>query len=1002
MAFLQKQTLKAASLRQQEPLERPTDGVHATRLPLLLQDARMSAGKQRHDSTRGNCEAFPSNQRPQQYEHVPAGERRSTVVTATHRHKKKRPTREPSNAVVSGKHTLSPMDEQILILYHSSLKRSWAAQNAQNELTEVAFRQYGYEANYAATQIQRIVRGVATRAQLESFNGPKNRRAARYMQYAFRWLLVCQRVFRRLQRKKHAKAVRIQAWYRGCRCRDTLRDHQARVLLRGIILFQRYFRGHRFWRVVTALLHDRRNKAAIVMQRCTRGWRGRQLAKAIRFEQQRHVRHLVTTMSIHQKSPRCERCTLEECTEDSLFDCFMARYVGLHDFKGARTLCLEGLTLFPRRRRGRDGILNKARCVLHLSDDELAMFEKQYLLPALQLRPNDVAACLDLAVFCQSSEHIARAEAHYAKCLSLLPVDYRVPGYLHRVQTLDRLLLNYHRFCSIFNSRQVNILAKVVPVAKRGEKIRFMVAKLNHSRNLTPTAKESPAPAEQQTEARAKESKTNNAIIQLYQDEFRGLHIRPEKLSVASEKRSRASLTKEHAEMLLKELVLIDPTKATTDDSNALKVGASVEPIWGTSTTVASSSSSNSLHYVVVLPFLLKRRQQRASAVVISYAAIDLQRVFRGFRFRSQMWRERLIQNIQQRQVGSMLAQLQANFLFRERRRHSAIAIQRIYKGFAHRNCLRRWHLEATQIQRIFRGYRGRKRALVFRDGNCTFYMAEKVFQRGMEVSGRRIMLTIEKCGLSFRFDGYDLENCTTYPGFFSHESTLGLLCHLNWTYAESFCGRECNVQGKKLMIEKVALIDRTSGECFMSCAILGDDESGKRTNDRANSYTMPLADCFHSINLRSASTLGKDATAAAMPLTVDDTARLVQAMTERLALVHSIPMATQELKKKTPASYLLTVTPPPRRHLLFQNQGALDQVRISNTVKRKAKTSKGGTTDMHIQAPEEIVFPITDGMRGVSIGHNHFRKKCSRHAVRYTYVGVCSRSHQHLLTLRH
>uniref|UniRef100_K3WK82 Uncharacterized protein n=1 Tax=Globisporangium ultimum (strain ATCC 200006 / CBS 805.95 / DAOM BR144) TaxID=431595 RepID=K3WK82_GLOUD len=989
---------------------------------------------------------------------------------------------------MAGKHTLSRMDEQVLVLYHSSLKRSWAAQNAQNELASAPVRQYGYEANYAATQIQRIVRGVAARTQLESFSSPKNQRAARYMQYVFRWLLVRQRVFRRLQRKKHAKAVHIQAWYRGCKYRDALRDHQARMLAHGVILLQRCFRGHRFWRVVTALLHDRRDKAAIVIQRCVRGWRGRQLAKAIRFEQQRHVRHLVVIMNTHQKSPRCERCTLEECTEDSLFDCFMARYIGLHDLKGARTLCIEGLTLFPSSARfcffyaallqviGEDvgvamAFLNKARHVLHLSDDELAMYEKQYLLPALQLRPNDIAVYLDLAVFCQSSEHTSRAEAHYAKCLSLLPVDYRVPGYLHRVQTLDRLLLNYHRFCSIFNSRQTNILAKIVPVAKRGEKIRFMVAKLNqfvvitpadqenvcrvntiylsegevlaflsergepvavekpgmnellqdteavstlnnsngsvrslvvwrknsqkssmslkNSQNLTSMPKETAVPVGQQTEARTKESKANNVIIQLHQDTFQGLHIRPEKLSVASEKRSKVNLNKEHAEMLLKEVVFIDSTKATAGDRNALKAGASIEPSWGISTAVpaASSSSPNSLHYVVILPFLLKRRQQRASAVLISYAAIDLQRVFRGFRFRSQMRRERLIQSIQQRQVDNMLAQLQANFLFRERRRLSAIAIQRIYKGFAHRNRLRRWHLEATQIQRVFRGYRGRKRALAFRDGNCTFYMAEKVFHRGIEVSGRRIMLAIEKCGLSFRFDGYDLENCTTYPGFFSHESTLGLLCHLNWAYAESFCGRECNFHGKKLVIEKVVLINRTSGECFMSCAALSDDESGKRKNGRANPCTVPLVDCIQSINIRSVSTLGKDATVAAMPLTVDDTPRLVQAMTERLALVHTIPMATQELKKKIPANFLLTVTPPLRRHLLFKNQGTLDQVRISNVVKRKAKTSKRSTIDINLQTPEELVFPITDGMRGVTIGHNHFRKKCSTQDV-----GVCSR----------
>lgn len=427
---------------------------------------------------------------------------------------------------------------------------------------------------------------------------------------------------------------------------------------------------------------------------------------------------------------------------------------------------------------------------------------------------------LDLAVFCQSFEHIARAETHYAKALSLFPADYEIPGYLHRVQTLDRLLFNYHRFCSIFNSRQVNILAKVVPVAKRGAQIRFIVTKLNQYTAVIPadpedvcrvnaiylsedevlaflTAHGKPVAAEksrtnvlaQQDGPSTSQNRSLNSsaswrknsqkssmrqksfrvamkdapvaeregakppvaqrfvVFQLYQDEFRGLSVRPAKFSVTSEKRSKLSVTREHAEMLLKALVFIAPTSHPTRET--LNDG---ETVGSGGTQVADASSpANSLRHVVVLPFLVKLRQQRIASVLTSSAAINVQRVFRGFQFRSQLRRERMVQDIQQRQVDQMLAHLQANFVLREHRRNSAIAIQRMYKGFTLRNHIRRWHVDATHIQRVFRGFRGRKRALAFRDGNCTFYMAEKVFQRGLEISGRRIMLAIEKVRLFLR-----------------------------------------------------------------------------------------------------------------------------------------------------------------------------------------------------------------------------------------------------------
>ncbi|GAB9463101.1 hypothetical protein Gpo141_00000574 [Globisporangium polare] len=230
-------------------------------------------------------------------------------------------------------------------------------------------------------------------------------------------------------------------------------------------------------------------------------------------------------------------------------------------------------------------------------------------------------------------------------------------------------------------------------------------------------------------------------------------------------------------------------------------------------------------------------------------------------------------------------------------------------------------------------------------------------------------MLSIEKCGLSFRFDGYDFEDCVTFPGFLSHESTLGLLCHLNWTYAETFVGKECSSRGLKLQISSVSFINRSNAECFMNCAVVHGKVKGKAgsVHDRRDAVVMPLVDCIQSINLRELSTPGSETKSAELPLTVDDTARLVEAMTERLALVHSIPMATKEIKKKTPAGFLITVTPPPRRHMIFKSSTASDPENLLSTIVKvhKRDSKAGKTVNINIQDREQIKFPITDGLRG-------------------------------------
>ncbi|KAK1939370.1 hypothetical protein P3T76_008754 [Phytophthora citrophthora] len=899
---------------------------------------------------------------------------------------------------------LPELDERVLILYHSSLKH---ARKQYQQQHQILLPHYGHEAIYAATEIQKIFRGVAARKEWRAFYCLRNQKAAACIQFAFQRLLVDRKVQTRLLMKRYNQATRIQAWYRGHRCRDRVLYEHIRTMNQRISNFQRYIRGRRLWRIVMAILHKRRSDVATEIQRCYRGWKGRQRAVAIRFEQSRHIRELVRASEIHSQFPRCKNCQLELCTEDSLFACFMVRYVGLHDFKGAKTLCEDGLRLFPSSVKFVFfySVLLQAMCEdldtsmaflkqakeIGVDNEILSECETHFFQPAQLLRSNDAQAFLDLAILCQSRDQLSRAEANYVKALAQLPQEYAIPGYLHRVDMVDRLLLNYHRFCSVFNFRQVNVLLKEVSTAKKGKKVRLLVSKLNHYTVVTPADnstvcrinalyisddevldllklfkpddKEGKEPTAGNTTrgatawgssstsfskrpvSRTISQKTSRRlskkadIIQLYQKEFVGLNVKPSDLARFSESRSKLRLTKPAAEFLLTSVAFIDPTTSQPDTQHVQNEDQQTKQV---------------VRKVMLISSILKMRQQHRSAIVCSRAATDIQRAYRGFRLRAEARREKLLSNTRQQQADEMYRRLHENFLLRELRRCSAVAIQKIYKGYAFRKLLRRWRVQAGEIQRVFRGYRGRLRAAAFREGTCTFYMAQRVFQRGVSINGRRVMLIIEKCGLSFRLDGYDLESCVTYNGFFSHSSSMALLCYLNWSYAETLCGREFTRRGDKMSIQSVSAINRMTAECFVSCVGI-----------TTTSCIAPLAECVQSINLRGFSTGDKNALMLPLPVRPDDTVRLVEAIAQRVILVPALRMPTQDLKAKSAANFSISVQPPPKMHFIYQ---------------QKPHPGSGSPP-----SALQFVYPITNGLRGVSIGTKHFRKKCARHAVHFT-----------------
>lgn len=51
-----------------------------------------------------------------------------------------------------------------------------------------------------------------------------------------------------------------------------------------------------------------------------------------------------------------------------------------------------------------------------------------------------------------------------------------------------------------------------------------------------------------------------------------------------------------------------------------------------------------------------------------------------------------------------------------------------------------------------------------------------EVFQRGVFVSGQPLLLTVHRCGHSFKFIGVDLRRCASYVGYCYGPQTLEVL----------------------------------------------------------------------------------------------------------------------------------------------------------------------------------------------------------------------------------
>ena len=102
----------------------------------------------------------------------------------------------------------------------------------------------------------------------------------------------------------------------------------------------------------------------------------------------------------------------------------------------------------------------------------------------------------------------------------------------------------------------------------------------------------------------------------------------------------------------------------------------------------------------------------------------------------------------------------------REYERHMAAALQSRFKGWLWRVRLSQMGAASVVIQKFYRGYAARRLRESEEHKRLEGVPVYEVYQRGMTISGVPLILTVKKCGLSFKFIGHDLKESVTYCGY--------------------------------------------------------------------------------------------------------------------------------------------------------------------------------------------------------------------------------------------
>ena len=626
------------------------------------------------------------------------------------------------------------------------------------------------ELSYAATQIQRVWRGAVSRTKLWSSNGAIAHACATRIQCMMRkrWAIKKTQLLR--QATEINSANRIRQWWLYQLFREKKLLERAAQVTRGMIAFQAVYRGLVARKRVCEIRRAIHSSCAVKIQSVIRGFLARRRVGAIIQERRKMYQHLERISVIHQYLSRCGRCNIKTSTEKSLIDCIMARHLGLHDFPGAKVLCCDGMQKFPHSPKFT--LLYAVLLFVTCEELELAMayldktkvlarerydseqswftdIQDRYFFFALEIWPGDAAVLLDYAVFLQCTGQIHRASLMYKLVLPLSPSTYNIPGYLNRKHMSFRIIQNYTIFLSLFKLSQEK-LATADLTLDRNLKARLSIWKCHHYVAIRPDIQDNSIilnniyltqdelsvvmrelnkgygiPRARRSDQRRNAvgrggSQTFDALfndIQAQQEKYRRRGqtiIIPSDVQKFIEGKSTKRISKQVGIDIIKTVVLLRK-------SDSLRTG------------------------VLMIPLIAKLRQFTSWKKSMENTAIEIQRVFRGWRLRCERLRERMFEQVRCLQLNKLQQRLEKTRLYREKRYASATAIQAIVRGRQTRAYLQGLHSAAVFIQCMIRSHQARARVRSLRIQGKVVADVELIRFRGHVVSDRPMMLKIEK-----------------------------------------------------------------------------------------------------------------------------------------------------------------------------------------------------------------------------------------------------------------
>lgn len=734
------------------------------------------------------------------------------------------------------------------------MKKRWKRKNSKHEILEplklhgglslklhqIAPKNQEPRSNcpkkYAAVKVQKVYRGYMARKLLWS----------EYGLMAHLYSVVIQRHIRGVlgrklaQRKRDELVVRnvkvIQRWWWHWRRYEMEKVEIGREINRKLIKFQAVYRGFLAKKVYRVMYLRHCSLLAVKIQCVIRKYLSKKKVEILRVYKRRQFKHLARTAEIHLYISRCGRCNYKKATENSLLDCLMARYLGLHDFQGAKALALDGICKFPNCSvfsfvyatllmvtceplEIAMQFLEKAKNMPHVQmqyslSSWCDVLDRTYYGYALKLWPDDAAVELDYAVFLQCTQQTQRALKYYRMAMAKNPNLYTTPGYVHRKHMAFRITLNFKIFTSLFHSKDKPVIAYALNVKNECldlEMVQFhqyFVIQCVYSQDQEHYNK-----------------------IYLLQEEVAYLTKKLNQGYYVVEQVHRNTNGANNKRKSTRKSQAIPPAQPihAVERRQARKCSISLPNDFvkdiedrAKGKHVTAGTAINIIRMIIVIPVngkpggmliipaIEKQRQRFQFRKMASRSCMIIQSVFRGWSTRTFLRYEHSLAAMKQVQMKAFQQKLLRNQQYRDDRTNAAIKIQSTARRRQTVQRLRQMHKNCTKIQSMIRRCLAVQRIARLRLNHESGRPEEVKLEyfRGHTINDKHIMLKMERCGLSWQFTGYDLMDCTTYHGILPGNKFKALLNYHCYITALGCVGEGIIHNGRRGIVHRVLECD--------------------------------------------------------------------------------------------------------------------------------------------------------------------------------------------------